>query len=72
MSPYNIGFYEDLTKISFSYHQISSNTHLIFSSGDIGTFFSLVYFLLPKYLAIKNVFIFTAASVLPCVGRIYH
>ena len=32
MSTHNIGFYEDLTKISFNYHQISSNTHLI-SSG---------------------------------------
>ena len=30
MSTYNIGFYEDLTKIIF---QLSSNTHLISSSG---------------------------------------
>ena len=29
MSTYNIGFYEDLTKIIF---QLSSNTHLISSS----------------------------------------
>ena len=33
MSTHNIGFYEDLTKIILNYHQISSNTHLIFS-GD--------------------------------------
>ena len=33
MSTHNIGFYEDLTKFSFNYHQISSNTHLISSSG---------------------------------------
>ena len=32
MSTHNIGFYEDLTKISFNYHQISSNTHLISST----------------------------------------
>ena len=29
MSTYNKGFYEDLTKLSLNYHQISSNTHLI-------------------------------------------
>ena len=34
MSTHNIGFYEELTKISLNYHQISSNTHLI-SSADI-------------------------------------
>ena len=34
MSTHNIGFYEDLTKIIFEYHQISSNTHLI-SSADV-------------------------------------
>ena len=32
MSTHNIGFYEDLTKISLNYHQISSNTHLISSA----------------------------------------
>ena len=32
MSTQNIGFYEDLTKISLNYHQISSNTHLISSA----------------------------------------
>ena len=32
MSSHNIGFYEDLTKISINYHQISSNMHLISSS----------------------------------------
>ena len=30
MSTHNIGFYEDLTKLTF---KISSNTHLISSSG---------------------------------------
>ena len=34
MSTHNIGFYEDLTKLSLNYHQISSNTHLI-SYADI-------------------------------------
>ena len=29
MSTHNIGFYEDLTKLSLNYHQISSNTRLI-------------------------------------------
>ena len=33
MSAHNIGIYEDLTKIILQYHQISSNTHLISSSG---------------------------------------
>ena len=32
MSTQNIGFYEDLTKLSLNYHQISSNTHLISSA----------------------------------------
>ena len=32
MSTHNICFYEDLTKISLNYHQISSNTHLISSA----------------------------------------
>ena len=33
MSTHYIGFYEDLTKLSLNYHQISSNTHLISSAG---------------------------------------
>ena len=33
MSTNNIGFHEDLTKISFNNHYISSTTHLISSSG---------------------------------------
>ena len=32
MSTNNIGFYEDLTKLSLNYHQISSNTHVISSA----------------------------------------
>ena len=32
MSTHNIDFYEDLTKLSLNYHQISSNTHLISSA----------------------------------------
>ena len=32
MSIHNIGFYEDLTKLSLNYHQISSNMHLTLSS----------------------------------------
>ena len=32
MSTDNIGFYEDLIKISLNYHQISSKTHLISSA----------------------------------------
>ena len=34
MSTHNIGFYEDLTKLSLNFHQISSNMHLI-SSADL-------------------------------------
>ena len=34
MSTRNIGFYEDLTKNSLNYHQISSNMHLI-SSAEV-------------------------------------
>ena len=41
MSTHNIGFYEDLTKLSFNYHQISSNMHLISSVvGILETMFS--------------------------------
>ena len=32
MSTHSIGFYEDLTKLSLNYHQVSSNTHLISSA----------------------------------------
>ena len=32
MSTHNIGFNEDLTKISLNYNQISSNKHLISSA----------------------------------------
>ena len=32
MSTHNIGFYEDLTKLSLNYHQIESNTQLISSA----------------------------------------
>ena len=32
MSTHSIGFYEDLTKLSLNYHQISSNTRLISSA----------------------------------------
>ena len=35
MSTPNIGFYEDLTKLSLNYYQISSNTHLSSSAEDI-------------------------------------
>ena len=39
MSTHNIGFYEDLTKLSLNYHQISSNTHLISSAADMQKYF---------------------------------
>ena len=32
MSTHNIGFHEDLAKLSLNYYQISSNTHLISSA----------------------------------------
>ena len=34
MSTHNIGFYEEISKISLNYHQISSNTHLISSAEN--------------------------------------
>ena len=34
MSTNNIGFYEDLTKLSLNYHQLSSNTHVISSLNN--------------------------------------
>ena len=34
MSTHTICFYEDLTKLSFNYHQISSNRHIISSSDS--------------------------------------
>ena len=33
MSTHNIGFYEEISKISLNYHQISSNTHLTSSAA---------------------------------------
>ena len=33
MSTHNIGFYEEISKLSLNYHQISSNMHLISSAG---------------------------------------
>ena len=38
MSTQNIGFYEEITKI-IPYHQLSSNTHFISSSGILVSFF---------------------------------
>ena len=34
MSTHNIGFYEDLTKLSLKYRQISSNTNFISSASS--------------------------------------
>ena len=50
MSTHNIGFYEDLTKLSLNYHQISSNMHLIFSArrvvdGNFGITFIFLYWI---------------------------
>ena len=35
MSTHNIGFYEEISKLSFNYHQISSNMQLISSAGKL-------------------------------------
>ena len=35
MSTHNIGFNQDLTKLSLNYHQISSNTNLISSAENL-------------------------------------
>ena len=35
MLTYNIGFYEEMTKITFNYHQTSSNRHFNCSSTDL-------------------------------------
>ena len=43
MSTHNIGFYEDLTKLSLNYYQISSNTHLISSADTIFLISALKY-----------------------------
>ena len=45
MSTHNIGFYEDLTKKSLNYHQISSNTHLISSAVSHVTGKTCLWFL---------------------------
>ena len=37
MSTHNIGLYEDFTKLSLNYHQISSNTNLISSADSTHT-----------------------------------
>ena len=41
MRTHNIGFYEDLTKI-ITYHQISSNTHLISSAAKHRTYTDII------------------------------
>ena len=41
MSTKNIGFYEKISKLSLNYHQISSNMHLISSSGEYEWFLLL-------------------------------
>ena len=39
MSTHNLGYYEEISqKSSLNYHQISSNTHFICSSGMLGEF----------------------------------
>ena len=43
MSTHNIGFYEDLTKLSLNYYQISSKTHLISSADTIFLISALKY-----------------------------
>ena len=58
MSTHNIGFNEDLTKISLNYHQISSNAHLI-SSADvyihrIVILLLKIYFFFPKTKRLKS------------------
>ena len=46
MSTHNIGFYEEISKLSLNYHQISPNTHLISSAGRVSVngFSSLLLF----------------------------
>ena len=39
------------------------------SQTESAIFFSLVYFLLPNELPVQNLFVFTAADVVPCGGR---
>ena len=48
MSTHNIGLYEDLTKLSLNYHQISSNTHLISSADNCMLFEIKISRLLPR------------------------
>ena len=47
MSTHNIGFYEEISRIIFNYHQISSNTHLICSSDMRSKEFDSFY---PRHL----------------------
>ena len=44
MNTHNIGFYDDLKKLSLNYHQISSDMHLISSAATRSSF------VLQKYL----------------------
>ena len=41
MCTHNIDFYEEISKLSFNYHQISSNTHLI-SSSETSVIFNMI------------------------------
>ena len=42
MSIHKIGFYEDFTKLSLNYHQISSNTHLISSAVFLCIYINII------------------------------
>ena len=49
MSTHNIGFYEEISKLSLNYHQISSNTHLISSADKTdAAYFAFCYPYLPS------------------------
>ena len=56
MITHNIGFYEEISKLSLNYHQISSNTHLISSAESWDTF---------SYFCSEQI------SVALCTSRLY-
>ena len=75
MSTPNIGFYEEISKI-ITYHQISSNTHLISSPGIAEVYRNTVYILINasgvlQFIWLKIIFL-TQQYVQILHTKMYH
>ena len=68
MSTHNIGFYEEISKI-ITYHQISSNTHLISSAG-VCTVCHSVFIFFGHFSLVMTVFLkFSVIAAIFCLQK---